>query len=74
MGTVFASYRLVTPAGEGAEERTRQKRERAEGRANILVEFEKYGLKVLVGGNLGKPCCICALRNDGLGRSSITIE
>lgn len=37
------------------EQRTGQERERAEGRANILVEFEKYGLKVLVGGNLGNP-------------------
>lgn len=56
------------------EQRTGQERDRAEGRATTLVEIEKYGLKVLAGGNLGKPCCIRALGNDGLGRSSITTE
>lgn len=52
--------------GEGAEERTRQERDRAEGRATMLVEFEKYGLKVLVGGDHGKPRCVRALKKLAL--------
>lgn len=56
------------------EQRTGQERDRAEGRATTLVEIEKYGLKVLAGGDHGKPCCIHALNKAGFGRSSITTE